>query len=511
MDRRTFIALSLLALPACRDTRTPGDALPEQDRIVVLFPEALRGTLDPRLNTRAWPGKIIHLVFEGLTSVNNPRLAPEPALAERIEQPAPAVYDITLRASARFQDGAPVTATDVVATLESIRDPQLGSPLRSVHNRIARLEVLGPRRLRITLKEPHAPYLSDLSVGILPARLIGAQGQLTGPLIGAGPYRIHSRSDQREVVLRRHEGYWRGTPVTPYLVVRAVADQNTRLLALLGGAADLVQNAVSPRMADAMRGRPGLAVDTFPGVAYAYVAFNLRRGPLADPRVRQAIALAVNRERLIEHKFRGVARVASGMLPEGHWAYAPDVARYPHDPARARALLAEAGHPNLSLSLKVNTDKFRRNIARLIAADLAEVGITLKVQGFEVGTLLADVKSGNFDLYMLQWGDPSEPHFYNWIFHGDRVPTPKQPNRGGNRGAYVEPEVDRLIDAGRVAAPAGRPAIYQKLQRILARDVPYLSLWHEDVVVIRRTALKGYVGLPNASLFGLWQAGRQKV
>lgn len=481
----------------------------------MLFPEAIQGPLDPRLNTRAWAAKINQLVFEGLVDVHNPALEPRPALAERIEQPTPETYEITLRADARFHDGTPVTARDVVATFESVRDPRLRSPFRSMYARIARMEIRGPRRLRIVLDGPHAPFLSDLSLGILPARAIGPDGQMKGPPIGAGPYRLHERAGEREVILVRHDGYHRGRPRTPYLVFRTIRDQNTRLLALLGGSADLVQNAVSPILAAAMRDRPGLAVETAPSAAYTYLAFNLRDERLADVRVRRAIAHAIDRRRLIEHKFRGVARPATGMLPEGHWAYEGDVARYPYDPARARALLDAAGHPDppgpaprFRLTYLTSTDKFRRNLARLIADDLAAVGIAVDVRAFELGTLLSDLKSGNFQLASLQWPDPSEPHFFSWIFHSDRIPTPEEPNRGGNRGAYVNPTVDALIEAGRVAADrASRKAAYARIQAILAEELPYVSLWHEDVVVVRRAGLEGFEPLPDASLFGLWRAG----
>ena len=159
------------------------------------------------------------------------------------------------------------------------------------------------------------------------------------------------------------------------------------------------------------------------------------------------------------------------------------------------------------MTLKVSADKFRRNLATLIAHDLAQVGVEVAVQPLETGTLLADVKGGNFDLYMLQWQGGGEPHFFNWIFHGDRIPTPDEPNRGGNRGAYHDATVDALIDAGRAEPdPAARRAIYGRIQAKLAEDQPYLSLWHEDVIVVRRAGLRGYRALPSASLFGLWQA-----
>jgi peptide/nickel transport system substrate-binding protein len=491
----------------------PSADLPRDQRIVVLFPEPIEGSLDPRLDTRAWPTKVGQLLFEGLVDTHDDALEPRPALAERIDQPAPDTYDVTIRATARFADGTPVTSADVVATLESVRNPAFKSPFRSMYTRIRTLEAPDDRHVHIVLDGPHAPFLSDLSLGILPARSLGPDGKVTGGLVGAGPYRLYRRDGDREVVLIRNEHYWRGRPRTPYLVFRTIGDENTRLLALLGGSADLVQNATGPVLVDAMRQRPGLAVDSVPGVAYSYLGFNLRDPILKDVRVRRAIALAIDRDRLLEHKFRGTARAATGMLPAGHWAYDPDVARYDHDPDQARRLLDEAGHPDgpngrFKLTYLTSTDKFRRNLARLIADDLRAVGIDVEVRAFELGTLLSDLKSGNFQIATLQWPDPSEPHFLSWVFASDKIPTPAEPNRGGNRGGYVNPEVDSLLEAGRTAPDrAARKRAYDRVQQILADDLPYVSLWHEDVVVVRRAGLEGFTPLPDASLFGLWQAG----
>lgn len=503
---------SVGVLPGCRATRTPADALPASDRVVVLLPESIKGTFDPRLNTRAWSAKIIDLLHEGVVSVHNAEGEPRPALAERIEQPTPAVYDITLRANARFQDGTPVTADDVVATYESVRDPAFKSPFREQYKRIQTMEILGEKRLRITLDGPHAPFLSDLSLGILPRHAMGPDFALKSDL-GAGPYRLASRVGEREVVLARHDGYWRGSPTMPWIVFRTVSDQNTRVLALLSGAADVVQNAVTPRLADALRTRPELVVETVPGGGYTYVAYNLRRPILADVRVRQAFAHAVDRGNLITHKFRGTARPATGLLPRQHWAFNPQAVDFPYDPTEAERLLDAAGWPRgadghrFEITLKVSADKFRRNLAALVAHDLEQVGVGVAVQPLETGTLLADVKAGNFDLYLLQWQGGGEPHFFNWIFHSERIPTLAEPNRGGNRGAYHNAQVDALIEAGRAeTAVDQRRRIYGELQTILAREQPYLSLWHEDVIVVRRAGLQGYEALPDASMYGLWQA-----
>lgn len=516
MNRRDFLsriaggAAGALLSTACYDTRLPGDALDAHQRAIVLIPEAIEGSLDPRLNSRAWPGKIIQLIFEGLTSVNNERLEARPALADRIEHDA-RVYDIWLRPDARFHDGQRLTPADVVATLDTVRAPQLHSPLRHTHERIESVEVLGDHRVRITLREAHAPYLSDLSLGVVPAHALGPDGHFKGDPIGAGPYALGAYTPQREVLLRRHDAFFRGPPRLPALIFRTVTEANTRLLALLSGAADLVQNALSPRLAEAMRARPELVVERCPGVAYTYLCPNLRHTALKDRRVRQALLLALDRQALITHKFRGTAQRADSMLPTGHWA-ATALPPPAVDRAAAERLLDEAGFARdaqglrFTLQLKVTADKFRRNLARLIAADWAQIGVHVLVRALETGTLLRDVKAGNFDLYLLQWGDPSEPHLYHWIFHSARVPTEAEPNRGGNRGAWQNARADRLIEAGAQATGAERAEIYRDLQRLVAEELPYLSLWHEDVVVLRRRALLGYQPLPNASLYPLWQA-----
>lgn len=506
--------LLLILLMGCQGTPRQ-DLAPEpaQTQLIVLVPEALKGELDPRLNTRAWPAKIIHLIFEGVTSVHYPDMQPRPALAERIEQPNPLTYEITLRSDALFHDGMPVTSEDVAATYESVRAPQLNSPLRSMYMRIAHIEILDNRRLRLILTEPHAPFLSDLSLGVLPARSLSPSGALIGPLIGAGPYQMTQRRGASEVRLSRFEGYWRGAPQIPQILFRVAPDENTRVLALLSGAADLIQNSLSPLMAHAMRDRPGLVEESAPGVAYAYLAFNLQRPPLDQLKVRQALAHALDRDRLITHKFFGRARASTGMLAPDHWAYTGDVPRYPHDPARAEALLDEAGLPRgadgvrLRLTLKTSSDKFRGNLARLMAADFARVGVVTRVAALEKGTLLHDAKRGHFDLYMLEWIDPSEPHFYNWIFHSQSIPTAARPSDGGNRGAYRNAEVDRLIDEGRREVdPRRRAALYAQVQRLVAADLPYLSLWHRHISLLRVEALRGYTPLPDASLFNLWSA-----
>jgi peptide/nickel transport system substrate-binding protein len=147
----------------------------------------------------------------------------------------------------------------------------------------------------------------------------------------------------------------------------------------------------------------------------------------------------------------------------------------------------------------VSADKFRRSIATLIAHQLGAIGIGVEVQSYEWGTFFFDVRSGNFEMATLQWVDTSEPDLYHYIFHSDSIPASEPPFSGGNRGGYSNPEVDALIETGRRTLDVeARSEIYRRIQRILAEEVPYVSLWHEDNFVITNRGVVGYEMTPNA-------------
>jgi peptide/nickel transport system substrate-binding protein len=229
-----------------------------------------------------------------------------------------------------------------------------------------------------------------------------------------------------------------------------------------------------------------------------YVGVNLRDSRLRDVRVRQALAYAIDREAIVKYLRRGLAVPATGMLSPLSWAAARDIPEYAHDPGRAKELLDEAGYrdpdgdgplPRLTLTLKVSNSEFNRLQSSVIQQNLREVGVDLDVRTFEFATLYADVLSGNFDLYTLQWtaGALADPDILRRVFHSTQVPPV-----GFNRGHYSNPQVDGLLD--RASAAIDEPTrltLYGEVQRIIARDVPYVSLWYKTNVAITQRALTG--------------------
>ncbi len=229
----------------------------------------------------------------------------------------------------------------------------------------------------------------------------------------------------------------------------------------------------------------------------------MRDPVLRDKRVRHALGYAINRQAIVDYLRRGLARPAVGILPPASWAFDEDVFQFTYDPAKAQALLDEAGYrdpdgagpaPRLRLSLKVSTNEFIRLQAAVIQQDLKLVGIELDVRSYEFATLYADVLKGNFQLFTLQWVGVSDPDMLRRVFHSQQMP----PN-GFNRGYYANPEVDRLIDAAMAASTEGeRKRLYSEAQRVIAEDAPYISLWYKTNVAVSRTDIKGVTLTPSA-------------
>jgi peptide/nickel transport system substrate-binding protein len=345
--------------------------------------------------------------------------------------------------------------------------------------------------------------VTDLDFGIL---------EHDQPTVGAGPFVLAERRGE-EWRLAANPYYFAGPPKVKRLTIKTIRDDNSRLLALVGGSGDLTQNTISPLLHDAVAAQKRLKVQTGHSSVYSYLGFNMEDPILRDLRVRQAIAHAINRQLIVHTKLRDHAVLASGMLPTFHWAYEPNVETYAFDPARARQLLDEAGHPDpdgdgplprFTLVYRTSNNRFRVAVAQVIAAMLAEVGIAVDLRVNEFATFFADVKKGNYQMFSMQIPEIAEPDLYTNFFAGSRVPTRENLDAGGNRMRYRREEIDRLLEAGRRELDRDkRKQIYGEVQRVLARDLPVVSLWHEDNVVAMRREVEDFELLPTAQLSSL--------
>lgn len=496
----------MLCALSCRAAAPP----PPPDTLVVAL-ESAPAILDPRYTTDANSSLVSALVAAGLTRVNE-RAEPVPDLAAGWEVPSPLEYRFTLRADAAFTDGTPLTAADVVATYRAVLDPALGSPKREALAAIVDVDAPDPATVVVRLRAPTAAFLETANLGILPASL-ARRGKL-GPadVVGTGPFRIAAASPDGDVDLEAASAAGLEaapasgrSPAIARVRFRVIPDGTVRALELASGSVHLVQNALEPDLLPWLAARPDLELVISPGTTFQYLGMNFRDPRLADRRVRQALAYALDRDALVHDLLRDTARPASGLLPPSHWAYTGDVASYTRDRARAASLLAASGLGPEALaaarrfSYKTSTVELRRRIAEVFQADLAAVDLLIDVRSYEWATFYADVRRGDFQLYALAWVGVADPDVYYRIFHSSMLPP-----AGSNRGAYANPRMDALLEAARATLDRDeRRRLYADVQRLAADDLPVIPLWWADNVVVKSRRLTGFVPAPDGDLRSL--------
>jgi peptide/nickel transport system substrate-binding protein len=496
MMRRLLLALLIpILLIACGDAPEP-----RQARELKVGIEDFPKTLDPRYATDAYGMRISHnLLFSALIEEGYD-LQPAPGLAERWETPDDVSYIFHLRRDARFSDGRPLTADDVQFTFEHLIDPAINSAFgATLRSAISSIQASDPYTVKFTLTHPVPGFLYSIVVPILPAHIMRQQGDSTDLPVGSGPFRLISQSST-EIVLAPNEHYYGAPPRLDRLVFKIVSDDNTRFLKMKKGELDLLINAIPLDKIDEVR-KPPLN-ETYniieePGLSYNYISFNLDNPAVQDVRLRQAIAHAVNIEEIIAYRLDGHAVRATGLLAPLNPYYEGKVAAYPYDPDRAKALLDEAGlkdpdgdrpQPRLTLELKTSNNAQATGTARILQAQLAKVDINLDIRSYEWGTFYGDIRSGNFQMTTMRWVGIIDPDFYYDIFHSSQTPP-----KGNNRGRYASPDVDAMLDAGRITVTfPERKAVYAKVQQTLAEDLPYISLWHANNISIVHKRVKGY-------------------
>jgi peptide/nickel transport system substrate-binding protein len=360
---------------------------------------------------------------------------------------------------------------------------------------------------------------SARSPEVAQARVVRIVLILGAILIGAGAFSFVKREGQTWT-FAANPYYFGGPPRVKRLIFKTIRDDNSRLLALVGGSGDLTQNTISQLLVDAVAEQPRLRVENGRSSVYSYLVLNNDDPILTDARVRRAIAYAIDRDTIIHTKLHDRAVAATGMLPVFHWGYEGGVAQYEFDPERAKKLLDEAGYPDpdgdgpeprFTIIYKSSSNKLRVTISTVIASMLRQVGIGVELRVNEFATLFADLKKGNYQMTLMQIPEIAEPDLYTNFFASYRVPTRDNLDAGGNRARYRNDEVDRLLDEGRRTLDrAGRKKIYARIQEILARDVPVVSLWHEDNIVAMRKNVHGFEMLPTSQLTNLEKVEKEK-
>ena len=439
--------------------------------------------LDPRYATDASSARINRLLYQRLVDFDT-ESRPVPALATW-EQLAPLHYRFHLKdGRPGFQDGTELDATDVAATYRSILAPDSGSPHAGTLQLIRNITIQDKDTLDFHLQRTDPLFPGYLAIGILPAAGIDRQHPFHEQPIGSGPFRFNDWPEPGRLVLTRRSD-------KQSIEFLKIGDPTVRVLKLLRGEIDLLQNDLPSELLAYLSGKQGIQVTYGPGSNFSYLGFNLGDSVTGKLKVRQAIAHAIDRDAIVRHIFGNAARPAAALLPPEHWAGNPALEPLEYDLPLARSLLAEAGydkdHP-LLLSYKTSTDPLRIRIATVIQQQLRDAGIEMALQSYDWGTFYGDIKAGRFQMYSLAWVGIKTPDIFRYAFHSNSLPP-----AGANRGRLSNNIIDRLIDtAEQSTSLAAQATAYRQIQARLLALLPCIPLWYEDHVFAARSDISGY-------------------
>jgi peptide/nickel transport system substrate-binding protein len=449
-------------------------------------------TLDPRFAADSTAIRVTRLVHAGLTGLDPNTMAPRPYVARSWSWIDERTLRVELREDVRFHSGAEVAPRDVVATLRAFGAP--GSRQAHVVSAIASAEADGDHAVVIRLARAHATLLTDLELPILRADEADGAAKNDGSLDGLGPYRI-SRAERGAIELVPADDGAMPRPAHA-VTIRTVHDENARALRLEAGRADVALNTISPTLLPAIATEPGLAVTSRSGANLTYLVVRVNEGALADLSVRRAISLGIDRIGIARTLLGGHAQPADTLVSPTHWAYSPPPAPYAFDPEAARALLAGR---RVHATLLTSTDRLRITLARAIAQELADVGVDLEIVPLELGTMLARLKAGDFELAALQLPELQEPNVLRVFLHSASIPP-----AGSNRGRVRSAAIDGLLDRGDAAmGEDARRAIYAEFEERVREELPIIPLWHEDQVAVTSERARGFVPSADGRWLGL--------
>lgn len=389
------------------------------------------------------------------------------SLATGWTTPSPTEWVFTLRKQVALHDGRPFTARDVKFTLDRYRDPANKSPMASFYTFLSAVEVRDDHTLVLRTKEPTGTVLTSLAITPILGEKAGVDW--ASQVYGTGPFMLAEFRRGEQVVLVKNPRYWGGTPRVDRLVWKEIPEQATRLAALERGDVDLVVG-LNAEDVPQLKANPRLTVVQAPTYRIRWLWLNAGRKPFDDPRVRRAVKHAIDTRSLVTDLMGDMAIPATGPLAPNVFGFTPG-RPFAYDPARAKALLKEAGYPNgfeISMDFPLAETK-QKELAETISAQLAEVGITARLRQKDRAIWLKDLTDLNWDTNL----------FAHSTLGGDADYTQRRVFVStAKRTGYANLEMDRwLVEASRHADPAKRLEAYRKANDILWNDGPVAYLF----------------------------------
>ena len=450
----------------------------EKNQQVLIALSQKPSTLDPRFATDAVGMRIGKLIFQSLVQLDR-NLKVTPSLAQRWSC-TQKICSFHIPKGAVFSNGSPVTAEDIQFSFNQYQ--MTSSPFFSSFKIIQSIDVQETEKeLIVTLRLKHlsAKFLSaDLPV----LRILSKKEALAGRLIGSGPFvlvkesanQIHLRSRKKSLIKN--------------VIFKVIRDDLTRFQKVLRGELDIVQSELPYADIEKIkRMKTNYQVFQRTGLSMNYLLINMRDPLFQNLKARRALAFAIDRESIIQHKLKGFARKAESLLNEENPFFSKS-RTYQYDLKKAQSILAEQGWKNKKIQIKTSSSQEAVSYAKVIAEGFRKIGFQVELKSYEWGTFYGDLKRGYFQLALLRWVGAFDPDIYRLAFHSLEIPP-----RGRNRGFYINTKLDSLLSAGQKELNWQlREKIYQQVQETVSKDLPIIPLWHNQQTALVKKDIEGY-------------------
>jgi ABC-type transport system substrate-binding protein len=488
----TFVAAAFAALgPA----DAPRAAEPKKGGSVSISMESDLPTLDPlgfaSFNDRN-AGLLLYDTLLDIDAKGNV----VPNIAERIDASEDVMtFKLTLRSGVKFTDGTSYDAAAVVKNFQRIMDPKNRCRCVSDLATINTVEATGPLEVVIKMKSPSAHFpatLADVAGMVASPTAIEKYGADFGNHgIGAGPFKLKEWRRGAQVIFERNADYWRKAPNLDEVVLRPMPDEQTRYASLKAGNLDIVTNAAARDRVDATQEKRFQILN--PGsLATSFIQVNLGSADVSDIRIRQALALALDRVALNRALNRGLYKIANTPFGTGLFPHEA-VDGYPgYDPAKAKKLVEEYGKP-VKIKLSINASPVNALAGQALQQMWKKIGIETEIIPLEQVQLVRTAASRDYQVMLYRWAGGADPDKnVHQFFHSKGTV---------NRVNFNNAEMDKLLDQGRATTnQAERLKVYRQINNLLAKELPYLFLWYFDNVAIANPAVKGITPIPDGLL-----------
>lgn len=452
--------------------------------------------IDPHPSILGSSWEIHHIVYDRLTAMDE-RLQVVPSVARSWEQPSPNVYVFHLEEGVTFSTGRPMTADDVVGSIRRVVDPKMGAFWAKQLGPITAVSALDKQTVRVELETTYAPFLDAVSasmVSILPmAELEAGQFDPGKDMLGTGPFMVVEHVENDHWLLRRNPHYWRpGLPKVDELLVRVMPADNARIAALQDGSVDIASFEASPDAALLLQGIPNVEVVTQEATDFYFLALNAvwSESPFHDKRLRQAVALTLDRDKIRNVALGGAGEPTAVMAPAFGKCDTSKIGFFQRDLERAKQLLTEAGAEGTRFELLVRNVQADIQMAQVIKQNVAEIGLDATIAVLDEGIWVKRVWIDNPSVFqaMIAW--------YAGYSDPAMVPLWWNPKLAGFTAGHVpdDPHMNEMVGRALMLArddPARGDALQELCSGIdeAALEIPLVT--RQDTLAYRKDRIAG--------------------